>query len=77
MLPRYMIRSHLNHDHVFCAVSQGNVHKIVKVQLSSRIEGKVEVKDVHTLIGGMVTCLECDPEHSERIYLLDNYSNVF
>ena len=25
----------------------------------------------------MVTCLECDPEHSERIYLLDNYSNVF
>ena len=77
MLPRYMVRSHMNQDHVFCAVSQSDTHKIVKVQLHSGNPGKVEIKDIHVLITGMVAGLESDPENPNCIYLIDDYQNVF
>ena len=72
LLPRYMIRSHVNHDHVFCATSLGNTHKVVKVQLNFNSPGKVETKDIHILIAGMVAGLECDPENPNCIYLIDD-----
>ena len=51
MLPRYMIRSHMNSDHVFCAISMGTANKIMMIQLNQSSPGKVETKDIYLLAG--------------------------
>ena len=71
-----MVRNHTDEGHVFCAVSQSNTHKIVKVELNADQPGQVSTKDIYVLGAGNIAGLESDPENPNYIYLIDDYQNV-
>ena len=76
MLPRYMIRSPSKKDHIYCAVSQNSVHKVVKVEISIDTPGTVQTKDIFILNTGKIAGLENDPDDPDSFYLIDDYANV-